>query len=68
MGLTIDHSKLRDMSELTDGQMALVKIKLPNTHQSCWVRCIMVNGEILWHEGGHPLVEQPLGWLAIQET
>lgn len=68
MPVTIDHSRLRDMSEMTEGQMGLVKIKMPNSHQSAWVRCIVSDGKILWHEGGHPLEDQPLGWLAIQET
>ena len=68
MTLKIDHSRLRDVSEMKDGDMGLVKIKLPHSHQSYWVRCVKVDGQILWHEGGKPLEETPLGWLSISES
>lgn len=48
--------------------MGLVKVKLPHSHQSYWIKCVKIDGKILWHDGGKPLEETPLGWLAIQET
>ena len=67
MAQSIDHSKLRDPADMQDGQMGLVKVKLPHSHQSYWIKCVKIDGKILWHDGGKPLEETPLGWLAIQE-
>ena len=63
----VDSYERRPMSELPEQQLALVKINVPNADNDVWMKAIKIQGKILWHDGGKPLQEEPLCWLAIHE-
>lgn len=66
MAFIIDHSAHRDMDDLPDQQIALVRVH-NDDHGEAWAMAIKIHGQLMWYYGGGPFNEEPDCWLAIHE-
>lgn len=65
MPLAIDAGQLRDIDELENQQIALIKV---SEDPPIWTMGIKINDRLLYYFGGKPFLDEPIGWLPMNEN